>query len=53
MQPYTPDEARKLLDALKADRLTALYSAALAVGLRLGEALGGSGVRTSISSPAP
>ena len=40
IQPYTPEEATKLLDALKDDRLSALYSAALAVGLRQGEALG-------------
>ena len=40
VQPYTPEEATKLLDALKDDRLSALYSAALAVGLRQGEALG-------------
>jgi len=40
VQPYTPEEAKKLLDELKDDRLSALYSAALAVGLRQGEALG-------------
>jgi len=40
VQPYTPEDAKKLLDELKDDRLSALYSAALAVGLRQGEALG-------------
>ena len=40
VQPYTPVEAKALLDALRDDRLSALYSAAMAVGLRLGEALG-------------
>ena len=35
-----PEEATKMLDALKDDRLSALYSAALAVGLRQGEAPG-------------
>jgi integrase len=38
--PYTPAEAKKLLQALRDDRLEALYSAAMAVGLRQGEALG-------------
>ena len=36
----TPEEARRLLDAARGDRLEALYSAALALGLRQGEALG-------------
>lgn len=36
----SPDEARLLLDAAEGDRLEALYSVALAVGLRQGEALG-------------
>jgi integrase len=40
IQPYSPEEAKKLLDALKGDRLEALYSAAMAIGLRQGEALG-------------
>jgi integrase len=40
VQPYMPEDAKKLLDALKDDRLSALYSAGLAVGLRQGEALG-------------
>ena len=40
IQPYTPEDARKLLDALRDDRLEALYSAAMAIGLRRGEALG-------------
>ena len=36
----TPKEARQLLDAARGDRLEALYSVALALGLRQGEALG-------------
>jgi integrase len=40
MQPLTPDEAKRLLDGLSDDRLHALYSVAMALGLRLGEALG-------------
>src|SRR6266550_3387137 len=36
----TPDEARQLLAAAEHDRLAALYSVALALGLRQGEALG-------------
>ena len=40
IQPFTPDEARKLLEAIKGDRLEALYSVALTMGLRQGEALG-------------
>lgn len=40
IQPFSPDEARKLLAAIKGDRLEALYSVALTMGLRQGEALG-------------
>jgi integrase len=36
----TPAEARQLLQAARRDRLEALYSVALALGLRQGEALG-------------
>lgn len=36
----TPEEARRLLDAARGDRLEALYSVALALGSRQGEALG-------------
>ena len=36
----TPADARILLDAARGDRLEALYSVALALGLRQGEALG-------------
>ncbi len=36
----TPDQARQLLDAAKGDRLEALYTVAVALGLRQGEALG-------------
>jgi len=36
----TPEQARQFLDAAKGERLEALYAAALAVALRMGEALG-------------
>ena len=35
-----PEDARRLLEAARGDRLEALYSVALALGLRQGEALG-------------
>jgi len=38
--PLTVGEARKLLNQVESDRIGALYSVALAVGLRKGEALG-------------
>ncbi len=38
--PLSPDQARQLLSAAKGDRLEALYTVALALGLRKGEALG-------------
>jgi integrase len=40
IRPFDPEEARQFLDAVRGDRLEALYSVALAVGLRQGEALG-------------
>jgi len=40
IRPFSPDEARRLLQAIKGDRLEALYSVALTMGLRQGEALG-------------
>jgi len=40
VQPLSPDEARALLNAIGDERLAALYSVALALGLRQGEALG-------------
>lgn len=40
IQPLTPVEAKKLLAAVRGDRLEALYTVALALGLRQGEALG-------------
>jgi integrase len=40
IKPFTPDEARSFLSAIKGDRLAALYSVALTMGLRQGEALG-------------
>jgi integrase len=40
IQPFTPVEARSFLAAIKGDRLEALYSVALTMGLRQGEALG-------------
>jgi integrase len=39
-QTLSPEDARALLDAAKGERFEALYTAALAVGLRMGEALG-------------
>jgi len=40
VDPYTPEEARAFLSAVSGDRLEALYSVAIALGLRQGEALG-------------
>lgn len=40
ISPLTPAEAHILLKSLKGDRLEALYSVALTMGLRQGEALG-------------
>jgi integrase len=40
MQPLNPDQARNFLEAMRGDRLEALYSVAMAIGLRQGEALG-------------
>jgi integrase len=40
VRPLSPAEARRLLEAVKEDRLEALYTVALALGLRQGEALG-------------
>ena len=40
VQPFDPDEARAFLDAIRDHYLEALYSVALACGLRQGEALG-------------
>ena len=40
IEPFTPDEARTLLAAVKGHRLEALYAVAVAMGLRQGEALG-------------
>ena len=40
IRPFTPEEARVFLAAMKGDRLEALYSVALTMGLRQGEALG-------------
>jgi integrase len=37
---FSVDEARRLLETAKGDRLEAIYSVALALGLRRGEALG-------------
>lgn len=38
--PLNDQEAQRLLEAIKGDRLEALYTVALAIGLRQGEALG-------------
>lgn len=40
MQALTPAQGRQFLDAVRGDRLEALYGVALALGLRQGEALG-------------
>jgi integrase len=40
IRPLTPEQAKAFIDAAKGDRLEALYSVALAIGLRQGEALG-------------
>ena len=40
IQPFTPGEAMTFLAAVKGNRLEALYSVALTMGLRQGEALG-------------
>lgn len=40
VQPLAPEQARALLRAAKGDRLEALYSVAVALGLRRGEILG-------------
>jgi len=40
IQPFSPEEARTFLAAVRGDRLEALYSVALTMGLRQGEALG-------------
>jgi integrase len=40
VRPLSPEQARDLLKLLKSDRLEGLYSVALGVGLRQGEALG-------------
>ena len=40
IEPLTPVEAKRLLAAAREDRLEALYTVALALGLRQGEALG-------------
>ena len=39
IQPLSPGEARSLLDAVSGDRLEALYTVALGLGLRRGEIL--------------
>jgi integrase len=40
IRPLDPEQARTFLKAIRGDRLEALYTVALAVGLRAGEALG-------------
>jgi integrase len=40
IKPFTPAEARSFLEAVKGDRLEALYVTTLGLGLRQGEALG-------------
>jgi len=40
VHPLTPDQAKKLLGAIAADRLAPLYACAIGLGLRQGEILG-------------
>jgi len=40
VRPLSPEQARAFLESVKGDRLEALWSVAVAVGLRQGEALG-------------
>jgi integrase len=40
VRPLSPDQAREFLATVRGDRLEALYTVALALGLRKGEALG-------------
>ena len=40
IRSFTPEEARTFLETIKGDRLEALFSVALSLGLRQGEALG-------------
>jgi integrase len=40
IQPLTPEQVQTLLRAIQGDRLEALYTVAIALGLRQGEALG-------------
>ena len=40
VQPLTPEEARRFLDSIRGNRLEALFTVAISVGLRQGEALG-------------
>jgi integrase len=40
VEPLTPEDARRVLAAVAGDRLEALYSVALAIGLRRGEIMG-------------
>jgi integrase len=40
IHPFTPEQARAFLDAVRGHRQEALYTVALAIGLRQGEALG-------------
>ncbi len=39
-RPLTPEQGRRLLEVVRGDRLEALFTVALALGLRQGEALG-------------
>jgi hypothetical protein len=56
--PFSPEEVERLLKAAADDRLGALYTVAMAVGLRPSEALGCSGktwisMRVSSASVGP
>jgi integrase len=40
VQPLTPEQARRFLDSIRGNRLEALFTVAISMGLRQGEALG-------------
>jgi integrase len=40
VQPLTPEQARRFLDSIRGNRLEALFTVAISIGLRQGEALG-------------
>ncbi len=53
VEPFSPEEVHRLLTACADDRLGALFTVALAVGLRPGEALGLSWTDVDLDGPSP